>query len=68
MKKEEIKIKRICLQSKHFFDEEITLGEFDIQEIIKADRKKLETDMKLKEEYAEGQPMFMSGEELIKFI
>lgn len=51
----------------YFFDEEITLGEFDIQGIIEADRKKYEADEKLKEEYAEGQPVFMSGEELIKF-
>lgn len=51
----------------YFFDEEITLGEFDIQGIIEADKKKYEADMKQKEEYAEGQPIFMSGEELIKF-
>ena len=51
----------------YFFDEEITLGEFDINGIIKADKKKHEADTKLKEEYAEGQPVFMSGEELIKF-
>ena len=35
--------------------------------IEKADKKKYETDAKLKEAYAEGQPVFMSGEELIKF-
>ena len=51
----------------YFFDEEITLGEFDIQGILEADKKKYETDAKLKEAYAEGQPVFMSGEELIKF-
>ena len=51
----------------YFFDEEITLGEFDIQGIIEADKKKYEADMKQKEEYAEGQPVFMSGEELITF-
>lgn len=51
----------------YFFDEEITLGEFDIHGIIEADKKKYEADAKQKEEYAEGQPMFMSGEELIKF-
>ena len=50
-----------------FFDEEITLGDFDINEIIKTDKKKYEADTKQKEEYAEGQPVFMSGEELIKF-
>lgn len=51
----------------YFFDEEITLGDFDINEIIKTDKKKYEADTKQKEEYAEGQPVFMSGEELIKF-
>lgn len=51
----------------YFFDEEITLGEFDIHGIIEADKKKREVDAKQKEEYAEGQPIFMSGEELIKF-
>ena len=51
----------------YFFDEEITLGEFDIHGIIEADKKKYEADAKQKEEYAEGQPVFMSGEELIKF-
>lgn len=51
----------------NFFDEEITLGEFDIHGIIEADKKKHEVDAKQKEEYAEGQPIFMSGEELIKF-
>lgn len=51
----------------YFFDEEITLGEFDIHGIIEADKKKHEVDAKQKEEYAEGRPIFMSGEELIKF-
>lgn len=51
----------------YFFDEEITLGEFYIHGIIEADKKKHEVDAKQKEEYAEGQPIFMSGEELIKF-
>ena len=51
----------------YIFDEEITLGDFDINEIIKTDKKKYEADTKQKEEYAEGQPVFMSGEELIKF-
>ena len=51
----------------YFFDEEITLGEFDIYGIIEADKKKHEVDAKQKEKYAEGQPIFMSGEVLIKF-
>lgn len=51
----------------YFFDEEITLGEFDIKKIIEADRKKHEVDAKQKKEYAEGQPVYMSGKELIKY-
>lgn len=49
----------------YFFDEEITLGEFDIKKIIEADRMKHEADSKQKKEYAEGQPVYMSGKELI---
>jgi len=51
----------------YFFDEEITLGEFDIKKIIEADKMKHEADSKQKKEYAEGQPVYMSGRELIKF-
>lgn len=51
----------------NFFDEEITLGDFDIQGIIEVDKKKYEADPKHKEVYAEGQPVYMSGKELIKF-
>ena len=51
----------------YFFDEEITLGEFDIKKIIEADKKKHEVDAKQKKEYAEGQPVYMSGKELIKY-
>lgn len=51
----------------YFFDEEITLGEFDIKRIIEADRMKHEADSKQKKEYAEGQPVYMSGKELINF-
>ena len=51
----------------YFFDEEITLGEFDIKKIIEADRMKHEADTKQKKEYAEGQPVYMSGKELIKY-
>lgn len=51
----------------YFFDEEITLGEFDIKKIIEADRMKHEPDSKQKKEYAEGQPVYMSGKELINF-
>lgn len=51
----------------YFFDEEITLGEFDIKKIIEADRMKHEADSKQKKEYADGQPVYMSGKELINF-
>ena len=44
----------------YFFDEEITLGGFDIEEIIEAEKAK-------NAEYAKGMPVYMSGEELIKF-
>lgn len=44
----------------YFFDEEITLGEFDIAEIIEAEKSG-------NAEYAKGMPVYMSGEELIKF-
>lgn len=44
----------------YFFDEEITLGEFDIEAIIEAERAR-------NAEYAKGMPLYMSGEELIKY-
>ena len=44
----------------YFFDEEITLGEFDIEAIIEAEKAK-------NVEYAKGIPIYMNGEELIKF-
>ena len=50
-----------------FFDEEISLGDFDIQGIIQSDKEKWKADPKHLEEYAEGKPVFMSGNELIKF-
>lgn len=44
----------------YFFDEEITLGEFDIEAIIEAEKTR-------NAEYAKGMPVYMNGEELIKF-
>ena len=44
----------------YFFDEEITLGEFDIDAIVEAEKAR-------NAEYAKGMPVYMSGEELIKF-
>lgn len=43
----------------YFFDEEITLGNFDIQEIINFEKQKAD--------YVEGQPMYLNGEDLIKY-
>lgn len=44
----------------YFFDEEITLGDFDIEAIIEEEKAK-------NVEYAKGTPIYMNGEELIKF-
>ena len=44
----------------YFFDEEITLGEFDIETIIEAEKTR-------NAGYAKGMPIYMNGEELIKF-
>lgn len=44
----------------YFFDEEITLGEFDIEEIIESESKK-------NANYVKGMPVYISGEELIKY-
>ncbi len=43
----------------YFFDEEITLGKFDIDKVLE--------DAKTKEGYVEGQPIYLTGSELIKF-
>ena len=44
----------------YFFDEEITLGEFDIETIIEAEKTR-------NAGYAKGMPIYLNGEELIKF-
>lgn len=55
-----------CLNPRHdryfcyFFDEEITLGEFDIETIIEAEKTR-------NAGYAKGMPIYVNGEELIKF-
>jgi len=52
----------------YFFDEEISLGEFNIQAIITADKEKFETAKKDPiEKYPAGRPIYMKGEELIKY-
>ena len=43
----------------YFFDEEITLGKFDIDAIIAEESKK--------PGYVEGMPIYLTGNELIKF-
>lgn len=43
----------------YFFDEEITLGKFDIDGIIETG--------KTKPGYVEGMPIYLTGKELIKF-
>lgn len=43
----------------YFFDEEITLGKFDIESIIEKESKK--------PGYVEGMPIYLTGKELIKF-
>lgn len=44
----------------YFFDEEITLREFDIETIIEAEKTR-------NAGYAKGMPIYVNGEELIKF-
>lgn len=44
----------------YFFDEEITLGEFDVAAIIASARSNDAT-------YIDGQPIYMAGKELIKY-
>ena len=55
----------------YFFDEEITLGEFDIQKIIETDKEnyelKIDKDKKLPKEYPIGRPIYMKGKDLIKY-
>lgn len=52
----------------YFFDEEIDLGEFDVQAIIEADMVKFEALKKDQSEiYPEGRPIYMNGSELIKY-
>ena len=43
----------------YFFDEEITLGKFDLDKILE--------DAKAKDEYEEGQPLYLKGKKLIEY-
>ena len=55
----------------YFFEEEVNLGQFDIEKIINADRIRfgVETwkNKDAREEYPEGRPVYMTGRELIKY-
>lgn len=55
----------------YFFDEEISLGEFDVTSIIEFDKEQYkqetEKDKKLPKKYAEGRPIYILGCDLIKF-
>lgn len=48
----------------YFFDEEITLGEFNIEQIIAYDKEKCMSNSRV---FSEGQPIFVTGNELMKF-
>lgn len=55
----------------YFFDEEITLGDFDVNKLINFDRQQysqeIEKDRRLPKEYVEGRPIYITGRDLIKF-
>ena len=55
----------------YFFDEEISLGEFDVNKIIEFDqeqyKKETEKDKKLPKDYTYGRPIYLYGRDLIKF-
>ena len=55
----------------YFFDEQISLGEFDVTQIIEFDKeqykKETEKDKKLPKDYTYGRPIYLSGRDLIKF-
>lgn len=55
----------------YFFDEEISLGEFDVIKIIEEDKeryeKEIEKNKKLPKEYAIGRPIYLLGRDLLKF-
>lgn len=55
----------------YFFDEEISLGEFDVTSIIEFDKEQykqeVEKDKKLSPNYPNGRPIYLYGRDLIKF-
>lgn len=52
----------------YFFDEEVSLGKYDIEAIIQADKAKFEESKKdSSETYPQGRPIYLMGSELIKY-
>ena len=55
----------------YFFDEQISLGEFDVTQIIEFDKEQYKQEVKkdkdLPEKYPKGRPVYLSGCDLIKF-
>ena len=51
----------------YFFDEEVTLGSFDIEQIILADQEAFAHDSTPGEAYPTGRPIYLKGEELLKY-
>ena len=55
----------------YFFDEEVTLGEFNISDIIEQDKHNYKEEIEKKGRqstpYAEGRPIYLNGKELLKF-
>lgn len=48
----------------YFFDEEVSLGEFNVEKIIEFDKLRCSRSS---QEYAEGQPIYVTGKELMEF-
>lgn len=55
----------------YFFDEQISLGEFDVTQIIEFDKEQYKQEVKkdkdLPKKYPKGRPVYLSGCDLIKF-
>ena len=51
----------------YFFDEEVSLGEFNVEKIIEFDKLRCSRCSRSSQEYAEGQPIYVTGKELMEF-
>ena len=54
----------------YFFDEEVTLGNINIDKIIEDDRKRFMEDTRYNhvlEEYPQGRPVYLEGNQLIAY-